>query len=142
MEFHRIQRPLPVLLLILLCLTLLPTTAALECYSHNGAFPVHALAPPITPKQLLTLTIIGIAASSSEFYNATTNGKMIACGTGSTTCCFENQFCDVDLLCHDREDGTVSRQYCSDPDWPAESCSMVCPRKSLLFPPCCFYYRD
>lgn len=59
--------------------------------------------------------------------------RPIACGTGTTTCCLEGQYCDVDLLCHDRETRAYSRQYCSDPDWPSEDCSGVCSRKS---PPC------
>lgn len=44
----------------------------------------------------------------------------------------EGQYCDVDLLCHDRKTGDLSRQYCSDPEWPEGSCSAVCPGESLL----------
>lgn len=69
-----------------------------------------------------------MSANSSEFYNATRDGDLIACGTGTTTCCLEGQYCDVDLPCHDRETGAYSRQYCSDPGWPGGNCSGVCSR--------------
>ncbi|RAK95009.1 uncharacterized protein BO80DRAFT_290273 [Aspergillus ibericus CBS 121593] len=89
--------------LLLLCSS--PFTAAIECYSHNG-----------------------IEASSSEYYNATKDGALVGCGTGVTTCCLESEYCDVDLLCHDRDTGGVSRQYCSSPSWPSDKCSALCPQ--------------
>ncbi|ODM24163.1 hypothetical protein SI65_02129 [Aspergillus cristatus] len=84
--------------------SLIPTAAAIDCYSHNG-----------------------VNANSSEFYNATRDGALIACGTGATTCCLESEYCDIDLLCHSRSTGEYTRQYCTDPDWPEDACSQLCP---------------
>ena len=72
---------------------------------------------------------------ASRDFNETLAGPFVDCkkdnnSNSPTTCCLQGQYCDVDLLCHDRETGALSRQYCSDPDWPEESCSGVCPRKS------------
>ncbi|PYI05491.1 hypothetical protein BO78DRAFT_398229 [Aspergillus sclerotiicarbonarius CBS 121057] len=89
--------------LLLLCSA--PFAAAIDCYSHNG-----------------------IEASSSEYYNATLDGALVGCGTGVTTCCLASEYCDVDLLCHDRDTGGVSRQYCSSPEWPTDKCSALCPQ--------------
>ncbi|KAJ9191954.1 hypothetical protein DTO166G4_7772 [Paecilomyces variotii] len=89
---------------LLIASNLISVTVAIQCYSHNG-----------------------VEANSSEFYNATRDGQLIGCGTAPTTCCLENEYCDIDLLCHDRTDGGVSRQYCSDPSWPPDACSALCP---------------
>ncbi|OOF98797.1 hypothetical protein ASPCADRAFT_204515, partial [Aspergillus carbonarius ITEM 5010] len=101
MRLPRVQWQLAALLL----LGSAPFTAAIDCYSHNG-----------------------IEASSSEYYNATLDGALVGCGTGVTTCCLESEYCDVDLLCHDRDTGAVSRQYCSSPSWPTDKCSALCPQ--------------
>ncbi|OJJ83928.1 uncharacterized protein ASPGLDRAFT_362198 [Aspergillus glaucus CBS 516.65] len=90
--------------LLLFLSPLLSTTAALDCFSHNG-----------------------VNANSSQFYDSARDGSLIACGTGATTCCLESEYCDVDLLCHSRSNGGYSRQYCSDPDWPEDACSQLCP---------------
>ena len=44
----------------------------------------------------------------------------------------------MDLLCHDRKTGAISRQYCSDPDWPEDSCSSACSR-TFSIPSSSFY---
>lgn len=130
--------------LLLFLSPLLSTTAALDCFSHNGTI----LPPSLTTihsnhQNILTLTTTGVNANSSQFYDSARDGSLIACGTGATTCCLESEYCDVDLLCHSRSNGGYSRQYCSDPDWPEDACSQLCP--STFFSLCadcvCIYAR-
>ncbi|KAL8948261.1 MAG: hypothetical protein Q9222_005532 [Ikaeria aurantiellina] len=75
---------------------------------------------------LMQLTY-GISAADSSISNKTAS-LLVACnaGQGDSTCCFSYETCAPDLLCH-RSDGTVRRQYCTDPTWATSQCSPLCP---------------
>lgn len=103
--------------------------AAFECYSRNS---MNAILGSLSTDFALSvqLTWLEIAASRSQFLSPADAAKLVGCQPGITACCFNvTQYCDVDLLCHDRKTKRLSRQYCSDPSWPEDRCSKLCPRK-------------
>lgn len=137
-KFTMELKPIRLATLLLSLSSLIPTTAALDCFSHNGTIPPITSPSPTTihpsHQNILTPPTTGVNANSSEFYDSARDGSLIACGTGATTCCLESEYCDVDLLCHSRSNGGYSRQYCSDPDWPEDACSQLCPSTSPFLP--------
>ncbi|KAL8685073.1 MAG: hypothetical protein Q9218_007991, partial [Villophora microphyllina] len=68
-----------------------------------------------------------VSAADSPISNSTAS-TLIACNAAHTnsTCCFAGETCAADLLCH-KADGTVRRQYCTDPTWTTDQCSPLCP---------------
>lgn len=76
---------------------------AASCYSHDQ---VNAADSPISNKTASLLVPCNAAANS--------------------TCCFSYETCAPDLLCHSK-DGSVRRQYCTDPTWQTDQCSPLCP---------------
>ncbi|KAL8706684.1 MAG: hypothetical protein Q9201_000318 [Fulgogasparrea decipioides] len=81
-----------------------PSVLAVTCYSHDQ-----------------------VSAADSPYANGTAS-LLVACNAGhaNSTCCFAGETCAPDLLCH-KGDGTVRRQYCTDPTWTTDQCSPLCP---------------
>ncbi|KAI4173841.1 MAG: hypothetical protein LQ348_006459 [Seirophora lacunosa] len=55
--------------------------------------------------------------------------QLVACNPGSvnSTCCYAWETCAPDLLCYNSGEGSVARQYCTDPTWTTDQCSKLCP---------------
>ncbi|KAL8944136.1 MAG: hypothetical protein Q9216_000641 [Gyalolechia sp. 2 TL-2023] len=80
------------------------STLAVDCYSRNE-----------------------ISAADSSISNRTAS-LLVACNAAAdSACCFSYETCAPDLLCHS-SDGSVRRQYCTDPTWQTNQCSSLCPQ--------------
>ena len=105
-------------------------------YSHHRRGRIGLLQPRWYDRQLgfgnnpfaltVPLTGLGFPASLSVTLNNSSAASLKPCNAGGTCCFSDEESCNSNLLCRNRESGEFSRQYCSDRAWPEGRCSKLC----------------